>query len=138
MGRLVAEDFRTPGTFDQRCRPDLIDWTATLLAAIFPATDIDTLKAWQAFQIADNAAVYLSKPFTDASFEFHGRALSGQTEQKPRWKRAVHTVGGGDILFAQRSEHQGNRGGNCAREQRGKRLDHGAAARGVARPHSIR
>ncbi|HEX4304349.1 MAG TPA: M13-type metalloendopeptidase [Rhizomicrobium sp.] len=77
------------------------------LAAIFAATDLDTLKAWQAFQIADNAAVYLSKPFTDASFEFHGRALSGQTEQKPRWKRAVHTVGGGDILFGLRSEQYG-------------------------------
>jgi putative endopeptidase len=77
------------------------------LAAIFAATDLDTLKAWQAFDIADNAAVYLSKPFTDASFEFHGRALSGQAEQKPRWKRAVHTVGGGDILFGLRSEAYG-------------------------------
>ncbi|MEI9885968.1 MAG: M13-type metalloendopeptidase [Rhizomicrobium sp.] len=77
------------------------------LAAIFAATDIDTLKAWQAFAIADNAAVYLSKPFTDAAFEFRGRALSGQAEQKPRWKRAVHTVSGGDILFGQRSESYG-------------------------------
>ncbi len=77
------------------------------LAAIFAATDIATLQAWAAFAIADNAAVYLSKPFTDASFEFHGRALSGQSEQKPRWKRAVHTVGGGDILFGLRSESYG-------------------------------
>jgi putative endopeptidase len=77
------------------------------LAAIFAATDLDTLKAWQAFNIADNASVYLSKAFTDASFEFHGRALSGQAEQRPRWKRAVHTVGGGDILFGQRSENFG-------------------------------
>ena len=74
------------------------------LAAIFAAADIDTLKAWAAFNVADNAAVYLSKPFADASFEFHGRALSGQAEQRPRWKRAVHTVAGGDILFGQRSE----------------------------------
>jgi putative endopeptidase len=77
------------------------------LAAIFAATDLDTLKAWQAFNIADNAAVYLSKPFADASFEFRGRVLSGQAEQKPRWKRAVHTVAGGDILFGQRSEIYG-------------------------------
>lgn len=77
------------------------------LAAIFATTDIDTLKAWAAFNIADNAAVYLSKPFTDASFEFHGRALSGQAEQKPRWKRGVHAVAGGDILFGQRSEIYG-------------------------------
>jgi putative endopeptidase len=77
------------------------------LAAIFAATDLETLKAWLAFNIADNASVYLSKAFTDASFEFHGRALSGQAEQRPRWKRAVHTVGGGDILFGQRSESFG-------------------------------
>ncbi len=77
------------------------------LAALFAAADIDTLKAWAAFAIADNAAVYLSKPFADASFEFHGRALSGQAEQRPRWKRAVHTVAGGDILFGQRSESFG-------------------------------
>ena len=77
------------------------------LAAIFAAADIDTLKAWAAFNIADTAAVYLSKPFTDAAFEFHGRAISGQAEQKPRWKRGVHTVAGGDILFGQRSESFG-------------------------------
>ncbi len=77
------------------------------LAAIFAATDIATLQAWQAFAIADNASVYLSKPFTDAAFEFRGKALSGQAEQKPRWKRGVHTVAGGDILFGQRSEIYG-------------------------------
>jgi len=77
------------------------------LAAIFAATDLPTLKAWQAFNIAENAAVYLSKPFTDASFEFRNHVLSGQAEQKPRWKRAVHTVAGGDILFGQRSESFG-------------------------------
>ena len=77
------------------------------LAAIFAATDIETLKAWAAFNIADNASVYLSKPFTDAAFEFRGHTLSGQAEQKPRWKRGVHTVAGGDILFGQRSEIYG-------------------------------
>lgn len=74
------------------------------LAAIFAATDVDTLKAWATFNLADDAAVYLSRPFADASFAFHGRALAGQAEQRPRWKRAVHTVAGGDILFGQRSE----------------------------------
>ncbi|MGZ5930881.1 MAG: M13 family metallopeptidase [Rhizomicrobium sp.] len=77
------------------------------IAAIFAETDIDTLRAWQAFNIADNAATYLSKPFADAAFEFHGKTLSGQAEQKPRWKRAVHAVGGGDILFGLRSEKFG-------------------------------
>ncbi|HEY4940586.1 MAG TPA: M13-type metalloendopeptidase [Rhizomicrobium sp.] len=98
-GFLKANDLGTPANLV------IVEKTAIpKLAAIFAATDLDTLKAWAAFAIADNAAVYLSKPFTDASFEFHGRALSGQAEQKPRWKRGVHTVAGGDILFGQRSE----------------------------------
>ncbi|MEI9996873.1 MAG: M13-type metalloendopeptidase [Rhizomicrobium sp.] len=77
------------------------------IAALFAAADLDTLKAWMAFNIADNAANYLSKPFTDASFEFHAHALTGATEQRPRWKRGVHTVAGGDILFGLRSEIYG-------------------------------
>jgi len=77
------------------------------LAAIYAAADLDTLKAWMAFNVADNAAVYLPKAFTDASFEFRSHALTGATEQRPRWKRAVHTVSGGDILFGQRSEIYG-------------------------------
>ncbi|HWD26512.1 MAG TPA: M13-type metalloendopeptidase [Rhizomicrobium sp.] len=77
------------------------------LAQIFAATGVDTLKAWAAFNIGDDATPYLSKAFADAAFEFRGKALSGQAEQRPRWKRAVHTVGGGDILFGQRSEIYG-------------------------------
>ena len=77
------------------------------IAAIFAATDVATLRAWQAFNIADNAAMYLSSPFVSTYFEFHNHALAGQTEQKPRWKNAVHAVGGGDILFGQRSESYG-------------------------------
>src|SRR5262249_54302455 len=77
------------------------------IAAIFAATDLDTLKAWEAFNIADNASVYLSKAFTDAAFEFRAHALTGATEQRPRWKRGVHPVAGGDILFGLRSEIYG-------------------------------
>ena len=98
-GFLKANDLGTPTNLV------VVEKTALpKLAAIFAAADLDTLKAWQAFSIADNAAPNLSKAFTDASFEFHGKAISGQAEQKPRWKRGVHTVAGGDILFGQRSE----------------------------------
>ncbi len=67
------------------------------LAAIFAATPIDTLKAWAAFHIADNAAPYLSKAFTDAHFDMHDKTLSGQSQQRVRWKRAVTAVSGGDF-----------------------------------------
>jgi putative endopeptidase len=65
-------------------------------------TAIDTNHAWQAFHIADNAAPYLSKPFTDAYFELHAKTLSGQKEQQARWKRAITAVGGGDFLVGDR------------------------------------
>jgi putative endopeptidase len=66
------------------------------LAAIYAATPLDDLKAWMAFRVADAAAPYLSKAFVDAHFELHGRTLTGQSEIRPRWKRAILAVGGGD------------------------------------------
>jgi putative endopeptidase len=66
------------------------------IAAIFADTPIETLQAWLAFTVVDNAAFYLSKSFADANFEFRSRALSGQPEQAVRWKRASRAVSGGD------------------------------------------
>ena len=62
------------------------------IARIFAATPVATLQAWQAFQIADSAAPYLSGPFVDAEFDFRSKALDGQQAQRPRWKRAVSLV----------------------------------------------
>ena len=67
------------------------------LADIYAKTPLETIRAWHAFHIADNAAPYLSKAFTAAYFELHGKTLSGQKEQQARWKRAITTVGGGDF-----------------------------------------
>ena len=67
------------------------------LTALYAKTPVATLRAWQAFHIADNAAPYLSKAFADAYFEMHNRTLQGQKEQQARWKRAVYAVGGGDF-----------------------------------------
>ena len=65
------------------------------IAQVFAAAPIETLKAWQAFNVADSAAPYLSKPFVDAHFEFHDKALSGQPAPKPRWKHAVAAIDDG-------------------------------------------
>jgi putative endopeptidase len=67
------------------------------LAAIYAKAPVETLKAWTAFHIADNAAPYLSKDFTDAYFEMRDKTLAGQQQQKVRWKRAVFAVSGGDF-----------------------------------------
>ncbi len=59
------------------------------LAKIFAETDLDTLKAWQAFHTVDDAAPLLSKRFVDANFEFRNKFLQGQPQQRDRWKRGV-------------------------------------------------
>ncbi|MEI6604461.1 MAG: M13-type metalloendopeptidase [Verrucomicrobiota bacterium] len=61
-------------------------------AAIFADTPLATLQAWMAFGIADAAAPYLSKAFVAANFGFHAKTLSGQPEQRVRWKRGVMLV----------------------------------------------
>jgi putative endopeptidase len=64
------------------------------VAKIYADTPLDTLKAWQAFHLADGAAPYLSKPFVDAHYQFRNKELAGQPEQQPRWKRAVAFTNG--------------------------------------------
>jgi putative endopeptidase len=67
----------------------------TKIAALYAATPLDTLKAWQAFHLANGAAPYLSKAFVDAQFDFEGRTLAGQPALAVRWKRGVRTVSAG-------------------------------------------
>ena len=64
------------------------------IAAVYAGASLDTLKAWQAFHLADAAAPYLSKRFVAASFGFHSRTMTGIAEQPERWKRAVQTING--------------------------------------------
>ena len=63
------------------------------IADIFAKTPVPTLQAWMAFRVVDNASPYLSKRFVDANFDFRSKTLSGQPEQRARWKRGVTTVG---------------------------------------------
>ena len=51
------------------------------LSQIYSDAPMETIAAWSAFHLADNAAPYLSKPFTDAYFELQAKTLSGQKEQ---------------------------------------------------------
>jgi putative endopeptidase len=62
------------------------------IAAIYGATDVETLKAWLAFTTVDQAASYLSKDFDQARFDFRAKTLSGTPAQQPRWKRGVNLV----------------------------------------------
>ncbi|MBL6854139.1 MAG: M13 family metallopeptidase [Alphaproteobacteria bacterium] len=80
------------------------------IAKVYADTPVDTLQAWEAFRIADNAAPLLSKAFVNAHFEFHAKTLTGQAELAPRWKRAVHAVSGGDSLAGGREDYFGTMG----------------------------
>ncbi|RZJ01041.1 MAG: peptidase M13 [Brevundimonas sp.] len=70
------------------------------MARVYAETPIETIQAWQAFQTIDQASPYLSKAFVDARFEFRGKVLNGQPENRPRWKRGVTLVDGslGEVL----------------------------------------
>lgn len=66
------------------------------LANVIASAPLDTVKAWMAFRVADNASAYLSKPFDQARFAFREQTLSGQKAEAPRWRRGKLAVGGDD------------------------------------------
>ncbi|NIJ36508.1 putative endopeptidase [Sphingopyxis panaciterrae] len=63
------------------------------IAVLYAKTLLDTIKLWQQFHVADNAAIYLSKDWVDSRFEYT-KALSGVGELRPRWKRGLTLVDG--------------------------------------------
>jgi len=63
------------------------------IAALYASTDLDTLKLWEKAQVAAQASPYLTKAMVDSRFEFTSK-LSGVSEQRPRWKRAVDLING--------------------------------------------
>ncbi|WP_260583411.1 M13 family metallopeptidase N-terminal domain-containing protein [Sphingopyxis sp. PET50] len=63
------------------------------IAALYARTPLETLKLWQQFHVADQAAPYLSKAFVDSRFDYT-KVLSGVSELRPRWKRGLTLVDG--------------------------------------------
>ncbi len=57
-------------------------------------TDVETLKAYYAWNVINGAAGYLSDNFVEANFEFYGKLMSGREQNRPRWKRVTSTVDG--------------------------------------------
>jgi putative endopeptidase len=58
------------------------------------STPVSTWQAYLRFHAVDSASPYLTKAFQDNKFDFYGKTLSGQPQQKPRWKRVLGTVNG--------------------------------------------
>jgi putative endopeptidase len=61
---------------------------------------VEDWKVYLKSQLVTRFSTVLSKPFDDEDFNFSGKTLSGQKEQKPRWKRMLDALEGqlGDAL----------------------------------------
>ena len=58
-------------------------------ARLLDEAEPSALRAYLRWHVARSCANHLPKPFVDGHFEFFAKALGGQQEQKPRWKRAM-------------------------------------------------
>ncbi len=61
---------------------------------------LELLKLYAKAQLLMDAAPFLSSKFTEISFAFRGKVLSGAKQMKPRWQRVHNTMDGtiGDIV----------------------------------------
>jgi predicted metalloendopeptidase len=64
------------------------------LAKLFRATPVSTWRDYLAFHYLNAVADVLPTPFDRAQFDFYGRVISGTTEQRERWKRAIAAQSG--------------------------------------------
>ena len=52
----------------------------------------DAWKAYLRFHTVDGASPYLSEPFVQERYAFYGKTMSGQKEQKARWKQVLGAI----------------------------------------------
>jgi putative endopeptidase len=62
------------------------------LAALFKATPVSIWRSYLTYQYLTNEASVLPKAFDQENFDFYGRVLNGQPQQRERWKRAVQAT----------------------------------------------
>ena len=63
-------------------------------AKVFAEVPLPVLRDYALLRTVRSMAPYLAKPIDDANFAFYGKVLSGQPQQRDRWKRAVTLVSG--------------------------------------------
>jgi putative endopeptidase len=89
VARHRAVGTTAPGTPGAR-EVVVAEWSAVPeLAKLFRATPVSTWKACLTYQYLTGKADVLPKAFDEENFDFNGRILNGQPEQRDRWKRAV-------------------------------------------------
>jgi putative endopeptidase len=57
-------------------------------------TPMSTLKAYMRYQLLSTTASHLPKRFDAENFDFYGRKLNGQPEQRAQWQRCSNSVNG--------------------------------------------
>jgi putative endopeptidase len=62
------------------------------LGALFNEVPVERWQSYLRYHYLVSVADVLPKPIDDESFDFYGRVLNGQKEQRERWKRAVSAV----------------------------------------------
>jgi putative endopeptidase len=72
----------------------------TKLSGMLKSKPIDVWKSYLKWHLISNMSSYLSSSFDQEHFNFYGKTMRGQQEQKPRWKRVLQIVDGsvGDQL----------------------------------------
>ncbi|WP_114905594.1 M13 family metallopeptidase [Ornithinimicrobium murale] len=69
-------------------QPDFL----TAISEALREVSIADWRAWLTVRLLDSSASYLTDDFVEASFDFHGRTLTGTPENKERWRRGVALV----------------------------------------------
>jgi len=64
------------------------------LSALVASEPLDAWQDWLRFHRIDAVTAVLPRAFDEASFAFHGKALSGTPQQRPRDKRGLDAVNG--------------------------------------------
>jgi putative endopeptidase len=64
------------------------------LARLYMRTPVSTWRPYLVFHLMRNNAHLLPREIDDANFDFYGKTLQGQPQQRERWKRAVDAVNG--------------------------------------------
>lgn len=65
------------------------------MARLFAEVDLALWRQYLRLRALDASADVLPKSFRDAAFAFHGTALSGTREERPRWQKGVAVVNEG-------------------------------------------
>ena len=62
------------------------------IGKLFRKTPVATWRSYMTYHLLEHSADTLPKAFDDERFDFYGRTLNGQPQQRERWKRAIDAL----------------------------------------------